>query len=415
MGTFERLTTSQKFTYLKSKKEAIFAKVNDIYKKSKPLTADDAPNFRSQFERLDGLIEDFKIIQEEIALFEATCEDESFKFTSSEVAFYELVDTAKNNYLRVSKSVIKEPSSKESSHYPSNFLPPINLPVFSGDIEEFVGFYSLFESLVHNNSRLSPINKFQYLRVSLRGDALAVISEFTFAPENYPLAFEALKQRYYNKRRLASLYMKKVTSFSPLSNSSHKELQRFIATFENNFAALDKLEIPDLLDYFKLQLSLNALDPGSRRGFEDKHSSTSFPSYDDLIKFVTNRSKTAEMMVDEAKATPRPKPMVTRPPFKSNYSKPQVYSLSSRSDQYEEEVGSLPGQGDNSEHSGVNLCPLSSKPKYEKKLSCWNCKGAHLFSQCPKPRSKFCFRCGEPGFILTTCPKCNQGNDKGSH
>lgn len=45
--------------------------------------------------------------------------------------------------------------------------------------------------------------------------------------------------------------------------------------------------------------------------------------------------------------------------------------------------------------------------------SCWNCNGAdHRFSECPQPRSHFCYRCGEKGVTVKSCPRCR---NKGSH
>lgn len=39
--------------------------------------------------------------------------------------------------------------------------------------------------------------------------------------------------------------------------------------------------------------------------------------------------------------------------------------------------------------------------------SCWNCQGrGHCFTECPSPPSVFCFKCGRPDVVATTCT-CN--------
>jgi len=43
-------------------------------------------------------------------------------------------------------------------------LPTLKLPVFSGDYNEWMLFSDSFQSLIHNNRKLTDIQKFQYLR-----------------------------------------------------------------------------------------------------------------------------------------------------------------------------------------------------------------------------------------------------------
>ncbi|XP_055584992.1 uncharacterized protein LOC129737855 [Uranotaenia lowii] len=51
-------------------------------------------------------------------------------------------------------------------------LPEIRLPSFSGKLREWISFRDSFQSLIHNNDQLAPIEKFSYLRSSLSGEAL---------------------------------------------------------------------------------------------------------------------------------------------------------------------------------------------------------------------------------------------------
>ena len=48
-------------------------------------------------------------------------------------------------------------------------LPKINLPIFSGAVMEWVGFYDQFIAIIHN-SDLPPVSKFVYLRSVLKGN-----------------------------------------------------------------------------------------------------------------------------------------------------------------------------------------------------------------------------------------------------
>lgn len=65
-------------------------------------------------------------------------------------------------------------------------LPKLNLPTFSGKYDEWFPFFDTFTSVIHTNASLSCIQKFQYLKASITGDASSVILELpTMTKENY--------------------------------------------------------------------------------------------------------------------------------------------------------------------------------------------------------------------------------------
>ena len=69
-------------------------------------------------------------------------------------------------------------------------LPKLEFPVFKGNPLEWQSFYDQFNISIHQNKTLSDIDRFNYLRRYLAGQALATISGLTLNSENYK---EALK------------------------------------------------------------------------------------------------------------------------------------------------------------------------------------------------------------------------------
>lgn len=61
------------------------------------------------------------------------------------------------------------------------------------------------------------------------------------------------------------------------------------------------------------------------------------------------------------------------------------------------------------ESRSVNLERNQSKPKRSSSaVTCWNCKlQGHVFSDCRKPRTIFCYGCGKENVIKSKCPTCN--------
>ncbi|GFX54712.1 uncharacterized protein TNCV_2822331 [Trichonephila clavipes] len=78
-------------------------------------------------------------------------------------------------------------------------LPKLHINKYSGNYSEWLDFYNLFESSIHNNNRLSKVDKFNYLKSYLCGNALACINGFPISDDNYDRALDLLKDRFGNK------------------------------------------------------------------------------------------------------------------------------------------------------------------------------------------------------------------------
>ena len=64
-------------------------------------------------------------------------------------------------------------------------LPKLSLPTFSGDSLQWQTFWDSFNAAVHLNPSLSGVQKFNYLRAQLHGDASRVIAGFPLTDHNY--------------------------------------------------------------------------------------------------------------------------------------------------------------------------------------------------------------------------------------
>jgi hypothetical protein len=75
-------------------------------------------------------------------------------------------------------------------------LPKLNLPQFDGDILNWSTFYDTFCAAIHNNESLDNVQKFQYLKSNLIGEAARVVSGLQLTNSNYVEAFAILKERF---------------------------------------------------------------------------------------------------------------------------------------------------------------------------------------------------------------------------
>ena len=69
-------------------------------------------------------------------------------------------------------------------------LPELEMMTFSGDKLKWIEFWDSFESAIHNNKRLSDIEKYNYLK---GGEAKSAMLDLTRSKENYQIAWISLK------------------------------------------------------------------------------------------------------------------------------------------------------------------------------------------------------------------------------
>ncbi|XP_064648757.1 uncharacterized protein LOC135500968 [Lineus longissimus] len=91
-------------------------------------------------------------------------------------------------------------------------LPKLDLPTFNGDILLFTAFWEWFTCAVHANEGLSGVQKFAYLRSSLKGAAPKSIEGFEVTEVNYQHAVKVLCQRFGLKRQIVSSLVKSIVT-----------------------------------------------------------------------------------------------------------------------------------------------------------------------------------------------------------
>ncbi|UYV66890.1 hypothetical protein LAZ67_4003245 [Cordylochernes scorpioides] len=79
---------------------------------------------------------------------------------------------------------------KSTSEEFSIKLPKFQLPIFSGNFSEWLGFKEIFIKVIDQNRSLANYQKLQYLVSALRGDAARLVGAFSISDENYSIAWQ---------------------------------------------------------------------------------------------------------------------------------------------------------------------------------------------------------------------------------
>ncbi|XP_048001299.1 uncharacterized protein LOC125238053 [Leguminivora glycinivorella] len=185
-------------------------------------------------------------------------------------------------------------------------LPVISLPTFDGSYEHWLQFRDTFSSLVHNSQEITSIQKFHYLKSSLKGNALLVIDSLEFSADNYAIAWELLLNRYDNSRLLVHNHVKALFSIQSLNKESPALLRKLLDTVLKNLRALKLLGEPtESWDTLIIYLVVSKLDSTTEREWE-QYKSTLLPvsnenktalKVDDLLKFIRDRADMLETLL----------------------------------------------------------------------------------------------------------------------
>ena len=145
-------------------------------------------------------------------------------------------------------------------------LPKLTIPPFEGDITQWTPFWDSYESAIHQNSSLTEIDKFNYLRSLLKGAGREAISGLMLTTANYDEAISILKKRYGNKQVIISRHMDALMALEAVtSNNNTKALRHLHDKIESNVRSLSALGV--VADSYGALLSsiiINKLPSGLR-------------------------------------------------------------------------------------------------------------------------------------------------------
>ncbi|XP_062704225.1 uncharacterized protein LOC134286608 [Aedes albopictus] len=224
-------------------------------------------------------------------------------------------------------------------------LPELNLPKFSGKLEDWCVFRDSFESAIGSRTDISAVEKLQYLKGVVQGEAARILDPIKISEQGYKDAWRTLRLRFENKRQLVKCHIKTLFDTPAMKRESAEELLALVDRFEQQLSVLKSLGEPadkwsSLLVY---QLSIR-LDQHTHREWESYctkldseniasvlggitnktddstgEETTTMPSYVKMVNFLQNY---ARVLIAVSPATPPPPPP---PRFKSKTSKPVAF------------------------------------------------------------------------------------------
>lgn len=190
---------------------------------------------------------------------------------------------------------------REPSYSPQSQpkLPEIHIPKFGGNYTEWITFRDLFVSMIHKNLSLDNVQRLQYLKGYLTGEAEQLIRYTPVSEANYEHCWKLLEQRYSNKKYLAHNILKRFLSQRNATTVSASVLKEFIDTTSECLSALTNLGIDvSTWDIIIIHLLSLKLDPETRKEWELHIAKTvdsdCLPTYGQMKDFLYDRFRALE-------------------------------------------------------------------------------------------------------------------------
>ncbi|XP_037564630.1 centrosomal protein of 135 kDa-like [Dermacentor silvarum] len=112
------------------------------------------------------------------------------------------------------------PVATGHSERPGVKLPKLEINAFDGDLCKWNAFWEQFDQIINQNGTLTATDKFNYLRLFLKGDAATAIAGLPTTEACYVDALDMLKRRFGDKKRLEQEYFSRLRRLTPVRFSN---------------------------------------------------------------------------------------------------------------------------------------------------------------------------------------------------
>lgn len=232
----------------------------------------------SEFNKLQNEIEFLDPSDEQIAISE-----------DFETNYFQLkaeIETFIENYNAQNSTLAPNQSTKSGVKLGLK-LPEIQIRSFSGALEDWMEFHDSFSNMIHMNTDLSDIQKFHYLKSSLKGEAAEIIHSLQVTDSNYAVAWKLLCETFQDEKQIINNLINKLFQLSPVQKSSYDSLRSFVNSVLKNIRALNTMNEPTT-DTLLIHLILSKLDNHTRDKWQE-HSFKRDVSFNQLTEFLQDR------------------------------------------------------------------------------------------------------------------------------
>ena len=184
--------------------------------------------------------------------------------------YLEVNSTRNTEHTTTSTPDSTAPRAESAIGHSSSRLPKLSLPTFSGNPLNWQTFWDSFEAAVLNNRHLTGVEKFNYLRAQLDGDAAKTVSGFPLTNANYDQSIAVLKARFGKQQCIINAHMQALLDLQTPTNTA-TSLQQLLDSIERGLESLGKRK--DSFGDFLIPIVFSKLPSIIRRNLTRDHAS----------------------------------------------------------------------------------------------------------------------------------------------
>ena len=164
-------------------------------------------------------------------------------------------------------------------------LPEASLPKFSGKYEDWLSFRDAFTSMIHSQSDLNNIEKLQYLKSAVTGEASNKIKNLSITDGNYDRAWKLLQNAYADKRLIIARHLSLLLRLLVQNKESAEGLRRLADETQQHLESLKSLDIA-VTEEIVVQILEEKLHRATAEKWEETLKRDTFPRLDEMIDFL---------------------------------------------------------------------------------------------------------------------------------
>ena len=268
-------------------------------------------------------------------------------------------------------------------------LPPIKIPEFHGDVDQWEQFWGLFESLVDQRTDLPTNAKFTYLKNALKGQSAKIIAGFTITDTNYEEAKKLLQAEYKDDKKCKRKLTRQLLELK-VPKHDFQDLQNFRVSYNQLLRALDAYEDTSESEWMILENLLMKISKETEV-FIFQHLKTQYFTLDEF-------DSTLKVLINLLDNSRRDKKLLEDKKSNDHVSKFKREDISSKSKvMWQATTHQSPSCEFCAEKHFANCCPTYTTLEDRKiclrmNQRCLKCgKAGHWASNCSTKLS--CFRC----------------------
>ncbi|XP_063993104.1 uncharacterized protein LOC135170881 isoform X2 [Diachasmimorpha longicaudata] len=202
--------------------------------------------------------------------------------------FERLVANAREESAR-STSEFSTESTRHDSGIRKFKLPSPDLPIFSGEYENWLSFKSEFEAAIHSQQDLSKVTKLSYLRRCLKDTALDKVKMLPVTEENYDRAWTILNETYSNDRLIISRHFQLLLNFPKQLQETAASLTKIVDDTRQHVEMLKTVGVT-INDETIVAMVENILYRATIDAWEETLTKGIFPTSKERLEFLSQRA-----------------------------------------------------------------------------------------------------------------------------